>query len=99
MNEERITRLRCRPGDLAIVTKCGVPERIGMIVRVVAPAGDGKHDWLTKLQGDGIHAKDVHTGRFRMCVEALVLDCNLTPIRGLSRPSQTVRGDRLGEKA
>lgn len=74
--------LKCKIGDLAIVTKCDIPERIGLIVKVLARAGNGKHDWLTELQGDGIHAKDVHTGRFRMCTEALMFDWNLTPIRG-----------------
>ncbi|NVE22364.1 hypothetical protein [Burkholderia glumae] len=76
--------MKCKPGDLAIVTKCGQPDRIGLIETVLGAAGDGKHDWLTELQGNGIHALDVHTRTFHMCTESLMYDWNLTPIRGNS---------------
>lgn len=33
-------RLRCRPGDLTIVTRCSVPERLGPIVKIVGLAGN-----------------------------------------------------------
>ncbi len=39
--------LKCKIGDLAIVTRCRVPERIGLIVRVIERCTDRGHDWLT----------------------------------------------------
>lgn len=91
MKEESKTRLRCRPGDLAIVTKCGVPERIGLLVRVVERCAEGCHDWLTELQGPGIRARDLVTGELRICREALMYDWNLTPITGMGSPHRTDR--------
>lgn len=82
MKDEANACLRCRPGDLAIVTKCGVPERIGLIVRVVEPCNEGGYDWLTEVQGLGFQGRDVRTGRLSLCKEALVHDWNLTPITG-----------------
>lgn len=82
MKEEAKTRLRCRPGDLAIVTKCGVPERIGLLVRVIERCADGTRDWLTKIEGAGVAAPGVSTGRVAMRRMALMDDVNLTPIRG-----------------
>ena len=74
--------LRCKVGDLAIVTKCDVPERIGLIIKVIGPGVDGKHDWLTELRGRGVWARDLHTRKMRFCGEMLCHDWNLTPIRG-----------------
>ncbi|MDS0802842.1 hypothetical protein [Burkholderia cenocepacia] len=73
--------LKCRIGDLAIVTKCGVPERIGLLVRVVARA-DAPRDWLTDIQGTGVVARGVVTGKVGLRHRALMNDWNLTPIRG-----------------
>jgi hypothetical protein len=73
--------LKCRIGDLAIVTKCGVPERIGLLVRVIARA-DAPHDWLTEIQGAGVVARGFVTGKVGLRNQALMHDWNLTPIRG-----------------
>lgn len=89
MTEESKTRLRCRPGDLAIVTKCGVPERIGLLVRVVERCVEGGHDWLTELQGPGVRARDMASGELRICTEALMYDWNLTPITGMGSPHRS----------
>lgn len=89
--EVRASGLRCRPGDLAIVTKCGVPGRIGLLVRVVERCAEGTHDWLTELQGPGVVAQDIVTGQTMMCREALMYDWNLTPITGMGSRCQTVR--------
>ena len=53
--------LRCKPGDLAIVTKCSVKERIGLLVRVVERHGGARFDWLTELLGPGVVARDLNT--------------------------------------
>ncbi|KGV78216.1 hypothetical protein X890_5669 [Burkholderia pseudomallei MSHR4299] len=83
MREDSTVRLRCRPGDLAIVTKCGVPERIGLLVRVVGRCTDEGYDWLTEVQGRGFRGRDIYTGDICLCKEALMHDWNLTPITGL----------------
>lgn len=82
MKEEGKTRLRCRPGDLAIVTKCGVPERIGLLVRVLEPCRTNGYDWITELLGPGVVARDVSSGELKWCSRALMHDWNLTPING-----------------
>lgn len=91
---ERETRgngLRCQPGDLAIVTKCGVEERIGLLVRVLERCLDGSHDWLTELQGPGIVARGMKTGTVSRRRGALMYDWNLTPITGMDLQRRTVR--------
>ncbi len=96
---ERRGGLRCRPDDLAIVTKCARRERLGLIVKVIGPAANGKHDWHTELQGGGIQAMDVHTGTVKRCTEALMHDWNLTPIRGVSYQYQTDQAEDLTRPA
>lgn len=82
MKQEAKARLRCRPGDLAIVTRCGVSDRIGLLVRVVERRTDAGYDWLTEVQGSGFIGRDVTTGRVGKCSHALMHDWNLTPIKG-----------------
>lgn len=89
--EARKGGLRCKPGDLAIVTKCGVVERIGLLVRVLERCLDGSHDWLTELQGPGIVARGMMTGRVSRRHRALMYDWNLTPINGMDLQRRTVR--------
>lgn len=73
--------LRCRPGDLAIVTKCGVPERIGLLVRVIESCMDGFHDWRVEFIGPRRRGLDVKSGRARLCKFALARDASLTPVK------------------
>lgn len=82
------TGFRCKPGDLAIVTKCGVSRRLGLIVRVIERCTDGGYDWLTVIKGRGVRGRDVHTGKIQTCKEALMHDWNLTPITGLGLQCQ-----------
>lgn len=84
---------RCRPGDLAIVTKCKIPERLGIMVRVVEPCIDGRYDWLVELLGPGIMAPGVMTGILMKRTRALLRDCSLTPIKGEANPYQMARPD------
>jgi hypothetical protein len=77
-----MSNLRCKVGDLAIVTKCGVPERIGLLVRVVERCTYGDCDWLAEVQGRGTWGRDRGTGKLMFCRNVLCRDWNLTPIRG-----------------
>ncbi len=90
-NEGKRGGLRCRPGDLAIVTKCSVPERIGLIVRVVERRGDFGYDWLTEVQGSGVRGRDVTTGEVARCGYLLLHDNSLTPIKGEAHFRQRYR--------
>ncbi len=80
---------KCKPGDLAIVTRCSVPGRIGLLVRVVKACSEGGYDWLTEVQGIGFPGRDVRTRKRGLCKEALVHDWNLTPIRGVPADAKT----------
>jgi hypothetical protein len=80
--------LRCELDDLAIVTKCGVRARIGLLVRVIARCTDGGYDWLTEVEGGGILGRDLKTGRLGWCKHVLMHDWNLTPIREEDPPHQ-----------
>lgn len=93
-------QLRCKVDDLAIVTKCGVRERIGLIVRVVERCDNGIHDWVVEVQGPGVVARDVESGKVRRCAYALMSDWNLTPINGMDLPRQTCQEEiELVERA
>lgn len=77
-------KLRCRVGDLAIVTKCPVPERIGLFVRVVSASPTAEHAWCVEFIGAPVTGVTVHGGEVRECRQAVAHDWNLTPIRGES---------------
>lgn len=100
MKEEAKTRLRCRPGDLAIVTRCGVPERIGLLVRVLERCDDVGYEWLTEVQGRGVLGRDVTSGQVRRCGFALMRDASLTPIKGAVRRPEECRPElgRIDER-
>lgn len=99
MRETRAAQLRCKPGDLAIVTRCGVPERIGLLVQVVERCRDGLHDWIAELQGPGVFARGAETGCVMLRRRALMNDWNLTPITGMDLPNEMARLDREASEA
>lgn len=74
--------LRCRVGDLAIVTKCPVAERIGLFVRVVAARPTEQHDWSVEFIGAPVAGVVVGSAAVHECRVAAAFDWNLTPIRG-----------------
>ncbi|RQY25352.1 hypothetical protein [Burkholderia stagnalis] len=77
-----MAKLRCRPGDLAIVTKCALSERIGLLVRVLERDLFYGCDWLIEMQGQPILSKTVRSNEPRLCRKAVAYDWNMTPIRG-----------------
>lgn len=74
--------LRCKIGDLAIVTKCDARSRIGMLVQVASARPTPDHDWRVRVLGGPATGCSVFDGRFGEFVHAAVHDWNLTPIRG-----------------
>ncbi len=94
MNEETKTRLRCRPGDLAIVTNCAVPERLGLVVRVIERCSEAGYEWLTEVRGWGVWGRDVKSGRVARCRFALMRDASLTPIKGETHRPEQCRPER-----
>lgn len=89
----KTTMLRCKPDGLAIVTKCGVKARIGLLVRIIERCDNGTHDWLVEVQGPGVVARDIESGEVRCCAHALMHDWNLTPINGMDLPHRTCRAE------
>ncbi|MEI7296580.1 hypothetical protein WCQ02_30940 [Paraburkholderia tropica] len=81
VNTSECKRLRCMPGDLAIISKGGSERLLGLFVRVVEP-GDNGYDWRAEFIGEPLVGHDVYSGVLSSCQDLLVNDWNLTPIRG-----------------
>lgn len=86
-NEQR-TALRCKPGDLAIVTKCVNAHFIGMLVRVIEPHQNPIFDWSVEILGAPAKGRDLRTGKMGAFRRAAVLDWNLMPLADLSCSNQ-----------
>lgn len=76
-----MANLRCKIGDLAIVTKCEARARIGMLVEVVSARPTPDHDWRVRMLGGPVTGRSVYGQRFGDFTHAAVYDWNLTPIR------------------
>lgn len=74
--------LKCKIGDLAIVTRLPVAERIRLLVRIVESSPELEYDWLVEFQGSGVLGRDIRSKRVMPCRFGLFHDWNLTPIRG-----------------
>lgn len=74
--------MRCRPGDLAIVSRCRNQSRIGTLVRVLRPHSTADYDWDVELLGGSIKGRGIRTGRVAEYRTAAVFDWNLTPLPG-----------------
>lgn len=71
---------RCKPGDLAIITRCGEPAYIGLLVLVVAPHETNDFDWNVELLGTSVKGRAIRSGRPGTFRKAAVFDWNLTPL-------------------
>lgn len=94
MAEARTTKLRCKPGDLAIVSRCRNPAHIGLIVRIVSSHENGDFDWNVKLIGSPIKGRAIYSGRIATFRRAAAFDWNLTPLPGQEHSNQ---GEHLRE--
>ena len=74
--------LRCKPGDVAIVSRCRNRSRIGILVRVIAPHGSGDFDWDVEILGGPIRGRGIRSGQVGTHRKAAVFDWNLTPLAG-----------------
>ncbi|KGV82091.1 hypothetical protein X887_2165 [Burkholderia pseudomallei MSHR4375] len=77
-----MAELRCKIGDLAIVTQCDARARIGMLVEVASARPTPDHDWHVRILGGPVTGRSVYDRRFGEFTHAAVHDWNLTPIRG-----------------
>jgi hypothetical protein len=73
--------LRCKAGDLAIVTKCTETTFIGLLVRVIERDANDGCDWVVEVQGRPIMTRTARSGAMRLCRKVVAYDWNLTPIR------------------
>ncbi|MDR8077628.1 hypothetical protein KPA96_18380 [Burkholderia cenocepacia] len=74
--------MKCKVGDLAIVTRLPVAERIGLLVRIVESSPELEYDWLVEFQGSGVLGRDIRSKQVMPCRFGLFHDWNLTQIRG-----------------
>jgi hypothetical protein len=87
--------MKCRPGDLAVVVRATAKTNIGRIVRVIQPADEssGFHRdgagpaWLVKSSTPLVWWMGPR--RIRR-LHGPILDAELQPIRGVSRPSMVL---------
>ncbi|MBU9161487.1 hypothetical protein [Burkholderia multivorans] len=82
--------LRCKIGDLAIVTQCDARSRIGMLVEVASARPTPDHDWRVRILGGPVSGRGVYGLRSGEFTHAAVQDWNLTPIRGEAELDCTV---------
>ena len=76
-----MAELRCKIGDLAIVTKCDARSRICMLVEVASARPTPDHDWRVRILGGPVAGRSVYGRRSGDFTHAAVHDWNLTPIR------------------
>ncbi len=81
-DEQQRTGLRCKPGDRAIITRCGNRSYIGLLVRVVARHETPEFDWIVSFLGDPVFGRELYTRRPGLFTHAPVYDWNLTPFSG-----------------
>lgn len=98
-NEEQQGELRCRPGDLAIVTKSGVRSLVGLVVEILEHSRDLDHDWLIEIQGRGIEAPGMHSGLVMQRRRGLMRDDHLSPISRYEHSRQTVQMHPVASEA
>lgn len=72
--------LRCKPGDVAIVSRCNNRSRIGVVVRVVSRHESGDFDWVVELLGGPIRGRGIRSGKVKAHRRAAAFDWNLTPL-------------------
>jgi len=83
-----MTKLNCKPGDLAVVVTAYNPENIGTILRVIRAHRDqnalvdlkGQHIWLAEAPRPMIYTVG---GKLVMRKRGAVPDAILRPIRGV----------------
>lgn len=92
-DDEQKAAKRCKPGDLAIVTKCEVQSLIGLVMRVIEPAVTERHDWITEIQGAGVTAPGAWSRVVMLRRRALMLDECLTPLADGALRHQEVHSD------
>lgn len=86
-NGER-NKLRCRPGDLAIISRCNNPSRLGLLVQIIGPHKTGEFDWDVNLLGGAVKGRAIRSGRVGTFRRAAVFDWNLSPLPDLEHLCQ-----------
>lgn len=74
--------LRCKPGDVAIVSRCKNRSRIGVLVRVIGPHESDDFDWVVELLGGPIKGRGIRSDKVVAHRRAAAFDWNLTPLAG-----------------
>ena len=99
-----MTKLNCKPGDLAVVVTAHNPENIGTILRVIRAHRDqnalvdfrGQHIWLAESPRPMTYTVG---GKLVKRKRGAVPDAILRPIRGLPRVNETRTTKTVEDKA
>ncbi|WP_186262050.1 hypothetical protein [Burkholderia gladioli] len=69
-----------KPGDLAIVARCGNSSHIGMVVRIIKPSDFPGFDWSVAILSGPVIGRNLKTGRHGFYSKASVYNWNLMPL-------------------
>ncbi|WP_195904358.1 hypothetical protein [Burkholderia cenocepacia] len=75
--------LRCKPGDRAIISRCGNTAYIGLLVRVISRHQTPDFDWIVEFLGAPVAGHELYTRLPGTFAFAPVFDWNLTRLPGL----------------
>lgn len=85
---QRAGLFKCKSGDLAVISRCGEPAYLGLLVRVVAPYKNDDFDWNVRLMGAPVTGRAIYSGRIAQFQHAAVFDWNLTPLAAVEYSRQ-----------
>lgn len=75
-----MAKLRCKPGDIAIISRCGNKRYIGLLVRVECRCSSLEFDWIVEFLSGAVPGHEIGTNAPGYFTHAPVWDWNLTPL-------------------
>ncbi|WP_186087885.1 hypothetical protein [Burkholderia gladioli] len=69
-----------KPGDIAIITRCGNQRYIGALVRIEKPDVSSAFDWIVEFLAGPVDGHELFTGKAGKFTQAPVWTWNLTPL-------------------
>lgn len=75
-----MTDLRCKPGDIAVISRCGNERYIGLLVRVESRCIALEFDWIIEFLGGAVPGHEIGTHAPGNFTHAPVWDWNLMPL-------------------
>ncbi|HDR9802414.1 TPA: hypothetical protein QDC55_003288 [Burkholderia cenocepacia] len=73
-----MANFQCKPGDIAIISRCGNKRYIGLLVRVERHCSALEFDWIVEFLGGAVPGHEIGTNAPGYFTHAPVWDWNLT---------------------